>query len=137
VHRLAISLSVAALAALAVATPAAGKDDVRARIEGTVRCDAAAGSTISVAWRLESVERGRRRRFGAGDVFVRLLSRSGARPTKARARSTRRGRYRARVRVPRGEIRRLQIGLDGIRYVGDRIERAPIYFRIENDPCRG
>jgi hypothetical protein len=135
-HRPVISLAVAALAALAVAAPASGKGDVRARIDGPVRCDAAAGSTITVAWRLTSVEGDRRRPFGAGGVFVRLLSRSGARPTKARARSARRGRYSARVRVPRGEIRRLQIGLDGTRYVGDRVEPAPIYFRIENDPCR-
>ena len=102
-----------------------------------MRCDAAAGSTITVAWRLTSVEGDRRRPFGAGGVFVRLLSRSGARPAKAHARSARRGRYSARVRVPRGGIRRLQIGLDGTRHVGDRIEPAPIYFRIENDPCSG
>jgi hypothetical protein len=136
-HRPVISLAVAALAALAVVAPASGKGDVRARIDGPARCDAAAGSTIAVAWHLTSVEGGRRQPFAAGGVFVRLLSRSGASATKAHARSRGRGRYSARVRVPRGEIRRLQIGLDGTRYVGDRIERAPIYFRIENDPCRG
>lgn len=139
-HRHVMLLAVAALAALAVAAPAAGKGDVRARIDGPVRCAAAAGSTITVAWRLTSVEDGRRRPFGAGGVFVRLLSRSGARPAKAHARSersARRGRYSAMVRVPRGGIRRLQIGLDGTRHVGDRIEPAPIYFRIENDPCSG
>jgi hypothetical protein len=137
-HRIVPPLTVATLAALLVAAPASGKGDVRARIEGPVRCDAASGSVITVAWRLASVERGKREPFGAGGVFVRLVGEARGRPmSKARARAMGRGRYTADVRVPRGGIRRLQIGLDGIRRIADRTEPAPIYFPIENDPCRG
>lgn len=115
------------------AAPAAGKEGVRARIEGPVRCDAAAGSTITVSWRLVSRDG---RPFGAGGIYVRLLSDSGARPSKAYARERGRGRFRARVRVPAGGIRRLDVGLDGWRIIGKRRDYAPVSFPIQNDPCR-
>jgi hypothetical protein len=41
------------------------------------------------------------------------------------------GRYSARVRVPRGGIRKLTVGLKGWRIIGERRERADVLFPFE------
>ena len=125
-------LAIALLAALPAG--AAAKGDVRARIEGAVRCDARPGTSIVVRWSLRSVDaNGRSEPFGAGGVYVKLV---GARSHTAGGRSRRTGRFTARVRVPRGGIRRIEIALQGWRSAGGRTERADKRFPVENDPCR-
>jgi hypothetical protein len=131
VIRLVLLLAVVAL----VCAPAAhAKEDVRARLESRLNLGAAAGTTITVSWRLYYIEDGRRRPFGARDVFVRLRSASGARATKAIG-DGRTGRYSARINVPRGGMGGIRFGLDGIRmYPDGRTEPAPMYFPLDNDP---
>ena len=75
--------------------------------------DAPAGAHLRVAWTLTYLdENGRRRPFGAGGVFVRLRSASGAGAETgfASARSVA-GRYAATVVVPKGGIGDVEIGL--------------------------
>jgi hypothetical protein len=154
-----MSRSLAALASGAllvlVAAPAAvGKGAVRARLDRPVLVHAAAGETITVAWTLSYIESGERRPFGASGVFVRLLSASGGRPVtaygKGRGTGPHRsgvgvpGAYIARVRVPQGGIGGIKIGLrgwritrgrkEGGRIIGERKERADVFFPIDNDP---
>ena len=124
-------IALALLALLPASAPAKG--DVRARIDGAVRCDARPGTTILVRWSLRSVvANGRSEPFGAGGVYGRLV---GARSSTAVGRSRRSGRFTARVRVPRGGIRRIEIALQGWRTAGGRTERADKRFPVENDPC--
>ena len=124
------ALLVAAVCVLAAAPSAHAKEDVRAHLVSTLPTDARAGETIRVVWRLYSVEDGRRRPFGAGDLFVKLR---GAPKAYGEGRN---GRYTARVKVPRGGITRIRFGLDGIRIIGDRTEPAPVYFPLDNDPFK-
>jgi hypothetical protein len=42
-----------------------------------------------------------------------------------------RGRYMARVKVRKGGIRKLLVGLEGWRIVGDRRERADRFFQFD------
>jgi hypothetical protein len=122
-----------------VATPSAlGKDGVRARVEAPVSLAAAPGSTLTIVWTLSSTEGGRRRPFGAAEVFVRLRSASGGKSTKAHGQGGI-GRYVARVTVPRGGIGGIDFGLEGMRYLGGgpgrgRPEDADVYFPLDNDP---
>jgi len=125
---------VLALLGLLVAAPAAtAKGDVHARLESRLARNAKAGETIRVVWRLYYLQDGRERPFGAGDLFVRLRSAAGGRATKAYGNGTR-GRFTARVKVPRGGIAGIRFGLEGIRIIGDRTEPAPVYFPLDNDP---
>ena len=124
----------ALLLVLAAAATAPAKGRVQARIENRVQCDASPGSTITVAWHLFFVDRNRREPFGAGGVFVELRGAAGATPSRKHA-AGRRGHFRARVRVPDGGIRRLRIGLEGWRYVGDEVFDADVFFPVVNPPC--
>jgi hypothetical protein len=131
-----IAPAVVLLSALIAAPPATAKEDVRARLENRLALDAPAGTTITVAWRLYYVEDGRRRPFGASELFVRLRSATGARGTKAYGEG-RNGRYTTRIKVPRGRMAGIRFGLDGIRMLPDgRTQPAPIYFPLDNDPFR-
>jgi hypothetical protein len=105
---------VAALAALAVAVPSAvAKEDVVARVLTPISRDAASGSTVRVGWTLTFVHNGKRRPFGGGYVFARLVSPSGRRSPLVYGVGARPGRYQARVVVPRGGVARLEIGIMG------------------------
>jgi len=127
-------LAAALLSALAAAPPATAKEDVRAQLVSQLALDARAGTTITVTWRLYYKQDGRRRPFGASDLFVRLRSATGARATKAYG-DGRNGRYTARIKVPRGGMAGIRFGLDGIRMFPDgRQEPAPMYFPLDNDP---
>jgi hypothetical protein len=130
----ALVLVVVAAASLVTALPARGKDGVRATLTTRVPLDAPAGKKLRVAWTLFfRDEQGRRQPFGAGGVFVRLTSAAGERATRALA-DGRAGRYRAVVRVPKGGIRRVQIGL--LSWVSDAngTRRGATFFPITNDP---
>jgi hypothetical protein len=119
-----------ALCVLAAAPPAVAKEDVHAHLVSKLPRDARAGQTIRVVWRLYSIEDGRRRPFGASELFVKLR---GAPKVYGEGRN---GRYTARVKVPRRGIKGIRFGLDGIRIIGDRTEAAPMYFPLDNDPFK-
>ena len=129
-----VALVTALLCTLAAAPSATAKENVRARLESRLALDARAGTTITVKWRLYYIEDGRRRWFGASELFVRLRSATGARGTKAYGEG-RYGRYTARIKVPRGGMAGIRFGLDGMRlYPDGRAEPGAMYFPLDNDP---
>jgi hypothetical protein len=121
---------------LIAASPAAAKENVKATLTTPIRVDAPAGERLRVAWRLAySDERGDERPFGAGGVYVRLVSASGA-ANVGNARGDR-GVYSARVVVPEGGIADVEIGLMGWRSGAGGTRRADMIFPITNDPLPG
>lgn len=133
-QRSALALVATATVALAAALPATGKDGVKATLERSIPLDAPAGTRLDVAWKLAYIdERGKRQAFGAGGLFVRLLSASGARPVTAFA-SGDRGAYRATAVVPEGGIGDVEFGLVGWQSGVDGTRRADAIFPITNDP---
>lgn len=125
-----------ALAGLATALPpAASKEGVVARVLTPIPRDARPGARLKVVWTLSYVDGGKRRPFGAGRVFIRLFGPGGSRSRRVYATELERGRYRARVTVPRGGVRRVAIGLMGMRCAGS-CRPDPVLFRIADDPLR-
>jgi hypothetical protein len=122
--RLALVLIGTAAIATVAASPVAGKDGVKATLTTQVPLRATPGTQITIAWKLASKSG---RPFGAGEVFVRLLS-----ATHARAEITVlscSGSCKAKVRVPKGGIADIQVG---IRDSGGGL----MMFPITNDPVR-
>lgn len=111
------SLAAGALLAvlLALAAPTAGaKEGVAARVLTPISRAAEPGSKVTVVWTLTYDDAGKRRPFGAGYVFVRLFGPGGSRtPPAYGVHAGQRGRYRASVRVPRGGVTRVAIGVMG------------------------
>jgi hypothetical protein len=125
--RLVRLLALLIVAGAFLAMPAAAKHGVRAKLDEPVRLGAAPGKTIRVAWRLVDEEA---RPFGASGIYLRV-SRCGRGPLRIPASDRGRGRYTARVRVPKGGIRKLLVGLKGWRIIGERRERADALFRFD------
>ncbi|HEY7693945.1 MAG TPA: hypothetical protein VH816_16530 [Gaiellaceae bacterium] len=100
----------AAAVALVAAVPASGKEGARATLTSHVPVAAAAGTRFRVAWVVTILDNGRRRPFGAGGMFVRLLGPARGASTKVYAQGLD-GRYHAIVRVRRGGLRGIQFGL--------------------------
>ena len=116
-----------ALIAVAVAPGAATKEGARARLTAAVAITAPPGSAIRVEWRVDAPdENGARRPFGAMNMFVRLLSRTGAQSTSSFARQSA-GRYSAQAKVPVGGVGGIRAGLRGT---------TDIFFPLENSPFR-
>jgi hypothetical protein len=125
-------LVVVAAALLAGALPAAAKEGVKATLTTKIPLDAAPGTKFEVGWTLAYLdEAGRRQPFGAGEVFVRLLSASGGRAQTTFIDGS--GAFTAKVAVPEGGIGDIQIGLRG--YVDGR--PSDLLFPITNDPLPG
>jgi hypothetical protein len=128
--------SLAAAPVLAVllalwAPTAVAKDGVVARVLTPISHDAQPGSRVTIAWTLTYPEAGKRRPFGAGYVFARLVGPAGSRAPLAYGVHTRRpGGYRARVKVPRGGVKRLEIGMMGTVCDGDGCRTGPKLFPI-------
>lgn len=135
----AVAVVAAGVVSLAVPALASAKRDVRATIEAPTRCDAAAGHRITVRFTLTTAdESGAREPFGAAEIFV-VLRRHGAAGIKRRAtaRGAGTGRYTARMTVPRGGIKRIDVGVDGTATSADGTVRpAPFLFTVVGDPCR-
>jgi hypothetical protein len=139
-RRLAVGLLTVSAAALAAALPATGKEGVKATLTTTIPLDAPAGTSIKVAWTLAGVdENGRRYRFGASGVFVRLVSRSGAPATTGYAPSggPETGEYAATVVAPEGGIADVRIGLRGFTSGATGYRQSDMLFPITNDPMPG
>ena len=120
-------LSVLIAAAALLAIPAAAKDGVRAELDEPVRLGTPPGETIKVAWQLVDQEG---RAFGASGIYLRV-SRCDRPPLTVPATERSRGGYSARVKVPKGGIRRLRVGLRGWRIIGARKERADRFFQFD------
>lgn len=131
---LGVLLALVAAAAL-VASHASAKEGVVARVLTPIDRNASPGTKVTVVWTLSYVEGGKRHPFGGGDVFIRLFGPGEFRSRRISAAPVRLGRYRATVRVPRGGIRRVVIGLMGMRCAGV-CRPAPMLFRIVGDPFR-
>lgn len=110
-----------------LAMPAAAKEGVRAKLDEPVRLGTAPGEKIKVTWHLVDEEG---RPFGASGIYLRV-SRCGRRPLTVPATERSLGSYSARVKVPRGGIRKLLVGLRGWRIIGDQRKRADKFFQFD------
>jgi hypothetical protein len=110
-----------------LAVPVTAKEGVRAKLEAPVSLDSAPGTTIRVAWRLVDANGGR---FGAAGIYLRV-SRCAGKPRRVRATARTDGSYSARVKVPKGGIRKLAVGLKGWRIIGALKERADATFQFD------
>jgi hypothetical protein len=131
-RRFGLALPIAALA-LVAALPAAAKEGVKATLTTSIPLDAPAGTRLHVAWTLASADG---TPFGAGGIFVRLVSASGAGAETAFA-SAYTGEYTATVRVPEGGIGDVEIGIRGFTSGPTGRHRADVVFPITNDPVPG
>src|SRR5262245_43846907 len=122
--RVALALLATATTALVMTFPATAKDGVKATLTTKVPLRAAPGTQITVAWKLASKSG---RPFGAGEVFVRLLSAAHARAEITVLSCS--GSCKAKVLVPKGGIADIQVG---IRDSGGGL----FMFPITNDPVR-
>jgi hypothetical protein len=127
---------VGVVAALVAAAPAPAKEGVKATLTTPIPLDAEPGTPLKVGWTLAYVEDGKRHAFGAGGVFVRLRSASGAAAETAYAAETN-GEFTTTVTVPEGGIGDVQIGLMGVRSDATGTHWAPMFFPITNDPLPG
>jgi hypothetical protein len=127
--RLASFVATLVATVLVFAPGAATKEDARARLTTAVPLGAAPGTAIRVRWSVSVPDgKGGRAPFGAMNMFVRLLSRTGASATTGFSPQTRQtGRYSAQVKVPEGGIGGIRMGLRGT---------TDIVFPLENDPFR-
>jgi hypothetical protein len=113
--------------ATSLAVPAAAKEGVRAKLDKPVRLDAAPGKTLHIAWHLIDAKG---RPFGASGIYLRV-SRCGRRPLRIPATARGHGGFSARVKVPKGGIRKLLVGLKGYRITGARTVRADVFFQFD------
>jgi hypothetical protein len=128
-------IAVAAVA-LVAALPAPAKNGARATLQTRVPTKAPAGTTFTVTWIVTIAdEHGRRRPFGAGGMFIRLVSPLRGESVKVYATGVH-GRYHARVRVPRGGMRNIRLGLRA--WVSDPkgTWESDWLLPITNDPFR-
>ena len=121
------TIGVLTLVVVLGATPVSAKEGVRAKLEAPVSLNAPPDKTIRVAWRLVDEEG---RPFGAGGIYLRV-SRCGTTPLRIPATARGDGRYHARMKVPKRGIRKLVVGLEGWRIIGDRRERADVFFEFD------
>jgi hypothetical protein len=136
-RRLSVGLLVVA-AALAAAFPAAGKEGVKATLATPVPLNAEPGTKLEVVWRLAFLdEHGRRQAFGAGGVFVRLLSASGAGAKTGLADERGPGEYAATVVVPKGGIGDVRIGIRSWTNGPSGTRESDWLLPITNDPLPG
>jgi hypothetical protein len=111
------------------AAPATAKEGAQARLLSSLPLHAKAGAPVTVKWTVQvRGPDGRLVPFRANPMFVRLLGEGTA--TTAFARQFEPP-YRARIRVPRGGIRGIRLGLMG--YSNSK-RPAPGFFPIVNSP---
>lgn len=122
-------VAIGCLVALVAAGSAPTKGGARARLTTAVALNAPPGTAIRVGWTVTVPgENGARRPFAALNMFVRLLSRTGAHATTGFSpQHGMTGRYAAQVKVPHGGIGGIRFGLRGT---------TDITFPLENDPFR-
>jgi len=118
---------------LAAAAPAAAKEGAQAHLLTPLPSHANAGAVVTVKWTVDATgANGKRVPFGAIGMFVRLVGRNGASTT---ATAPQHGQpYSVRIRVPRGGIRNIQVGLHGWALTPTGKHPAPELFPITNNP---
>jgi hypothetical protein len=123
------------LAALVLAPGGSSKEGARARLLTPLPLAAMPGSTIQVRLAVDVPDgQGGRRPFGAGGMFVRLLSRTGAPSTVGLADG--RGRFQTMLRVPSGGIGGVRVGLRGTSCDASGCRASDALFPLVNDPFR-
>jgi len=121
---------------LVVVATASAKENVVAHVLTPITRDAAPGSKVNVVWTLTSREGEESRPFGGTTVFIRLFGASGAHSKRVYGAEIDSGRFRATVRIPRGGVRRVAIGLMGEACDTEGCRPSPILFRIAGSPLR-
>jgi len=130
---LALSQSVRQFVGLSSSPPVA-RNWVHATLTSPVPLHAQAGTRIRLAWTLSAPdEHGRSQPFDAGFIFARLLGDAGAPVETATAHGSH-GRYEANLKVPRGGIHGIQIGIMGWSTGPSGRHPAPNLFPITNNP---
>ena len=129
--------ALAVLAALVVVTPASAKEDVVARVSTPISREAVPGSKVNVVWTLTAVDGEGSRPFGASAVFIRLFGPGASQSKRVYGAEVALGRFRAMVRIPRGGVRRVAIGLMGERCDAEGCRLSPILFRVVGSPISG
>lgn len=123
------------LAALVLAPGGSSKEDARARLLTPLPLAAKPGSTIQVRWAVDVPDgQGGREPFGAGGMFVRLLSKTGAPSTIGLADGG--GRFQTMLRVPSGGIGGVRVGLRGTSCGISGCRASDVLFPLVNDPFR-
>ena len=123
---------VAILLIIAATAPvAAGKEGARARLLTALPLHAKAGTLITVKWTVRVRANGKLVPFLANPMFVRLLGKGAAKTAFSQQFGPP---YRARIRVPRGGIRGIKLGLMGYSTTGTTTRAAPEFFPIVNSP---
>jgi hypothetical protein len=129
-----VVLVLGSVAVLGTAAIALAKDDARARLTQPLPLGARPGTMVSVEWTVRVPDgNGGSQPFGAGSMFARLLSKTGAAAPVGYTDTDRRGINRVRVRVPSGGIGGIRVGLRGW---SDRHGAADAAFVLENNPFR-
>jgi hypothetical protein len=124
-------------AALGLTGLAAAKEGARARLASALPLQAPAGATIRIEWTVSVPDdHGGRQPFVADGMFVRLLSKTGARATESVATSVAPNRNVATIAVPAGGIGGIRVGLAGTACDAKGCRPAPATFPLENSPFR-
>jgi len=124
------------LTALVVVTQASAKEGIVAQVVTPISRDAAPGTKVNVVWTLTSVEEEDPRPFSADGVFIRLFGPAGSHTKRVYATQIASGRFRATLRIPRGGVRRVAIGLMGERCDAEGCRPSPILFRVAEGALR-
>ncbi|MBI2691700.1 MAG: hypothetical protein HYX29_07150 [Solirubrobacterales bacterium] len=118
VARVVACAAMSTLLLAAFAQTAQSKGETRAILDRPVPADSKPGSTIEVAWKLESKIRDRYEPFGAGEVFFRLVGNAAGDASEVVVDGRRS--FSARVRVPFSGIKKVEIGIIGVRTVSGK-----------------
>jgi len=124
------------LTALVVVTQASAKEGIVAQVVTPISRDAAGGTKVNVVWTLTSVEEEDPRPFSADGVFIRLFGPAGSHTKRVYATQIASGRFRATLRIPRGGVRRVAIGLMGERCDAEGCRPSPILVRVAEGALR-
>ena len=112
-----------------VAAPVAGKEGARARLLTALPLHAKAGARITIKWTVKvRGPSGKLVPFLANGMFARLIGKGATTTAFAQQFGPP---YGGRIRVPRGGIRGIKVGLMGYTDAG---RPAPEFFAIVNSP---
>jgi hypothetical protein len=113
---------------VALAAPTAAKEGAQARLLTSLPLHAKAAALITVKWTVKVRANGKLIPFRANGMFVRLIGKGSAKTAFTQQFGPP---YRARIRVPRGGIRGIKLGLMGYSTSG---RPEPEFFPIVNSP---
>lgn len=126
-----------ALVGLVAVAAAGAKEGAVARLTTPLPLDARAGTAIRVAWVVDVPDgKGGREPFSANEMFVRLLSRTGAVATTGFADTAADGGNATTVKVPAGGIGGVRVGLRGMGCDTSGCRPSDASFPLANDPFR-